>query len=143
MPNRPVTEADFRMPEFRDAKPEDYEFRDDGKLVRKDRWQTGMFSIAESMGLSLRSFEIDDVVEAVEKLAADNMDWQVIDDETEHFPARGQRVRIKLVDGSVLKGVLYTPYGRRAGGEWSWRGQQFPASEVVGWGELVENASGS
>ena len=36
---REVTEADFRMPEFKDAEPKDYEFRADGKIVRKDRWE--------------------------------------------------------------------------------------------------------
>ena len=34
---RTVTEEDFRMPEFRGAKVEDYKFRKDGKIVRKDR----------------------------------------------------------------------------------------------------------
>ncbi len=29
--DRKVTESDFRMPEFRDAKPEDYEFRADAR----------------------------------------------------------------------------------------------------------------
>jgi len=61
---REVTELDFRQPEFWGAKVEDYEFRDDGKIVRKDRWETAIFSIAHSMGFSSRSgFEIVDVVE--------------------------------------------------------------------------------
>jgi len=33
--NREVTEADFRIPEFRDAKPEDYEINTSGDIVRK------------------------------------------------------------------------------------------------------------
>lgn len=52
---REVTEKDFRKPEFRDAKVEDYEFRDDGKLVRKDRFQTTVFKIASI--LHIRDFE--------------------------------------------------------------------------------------
>jgi hypothetical protein len=65
---RQVTEQDFRMPEFRDAKVEDYEFRADGKLVRKDRWQQGIYRIVSAVGMSVREFEIDDVVERVEQL---------------------------------------------------------------------------
>lgn len=66
----PVTELDFRMPEYRYAKVEDYEFREDGKLVRKDRWKTGMFKIAEAMGFNTRDgFEIDEVIAAVKDLA--------------------------------------------------------------------------
>lgn len=66
---REVTERDFRMPEFRDAKPEDYEFRADGKVVRKDRWQNGILSIVSIVGMNCRSFEVDDVVERVRELA--------------------------------------------------------------------------
>ena len=66
---REVTEEDFRMAEFRNAKPEDYEFRDDGALVRKDRWERGMISIAAAMGFDIRAgFEIHEVVSAVEAL---------------------------------------------------------------------------
>lgn len=65
---RPVTELDFRMPKFRDAKPEDYEFREDGTLVRKDRWETGIRKIRSILGDSRREFEIDDIIRAVEVL---------------------------------------------------------------------------
>lgn len=58
--NRQVTEADFRLPQFRDAKPEDYEFRADGRLVRKDRWEKACRDIASLMGYSSRDgFELD------------------------------------------------------------------------------------
>lgn len=61
---RPVTELDFRAPEFRDAKVEDYEFRDDGKVVRKDRWETSFRSIAYALGFNGRNgFELPQVVE--------------------------------------------------------------------------------
>lgn len=67
---REVTEMDFRCPEFRTAKVEDYEFRSDGKIVRKDRWETAIFSIAHSLGFSSRAgFEIADVVEKTCEMA--------------------------------------------------------------------------
>ena len=63
---RPVTEIDLRMPEFRDPdlKLEELEFRSsDGKIVRKDRWETGFRSIATALGFNAREgFEIPDVV---------------------------------------------------------------------------------
>lgn len=65
---RTVTEQDFRMPEFRDAKVEDYEIRADGAVVRKDRWETAVRSICSIVGMSVREFEIDDVVEEVQRL---------------------------------------------------------------------------
>lgn len=67
--NRQVTEADFRMPQFRDAKPEDYEFRADGYLVRKDRWEKACRDIAALMGYSSRGgFELDCLVYSVDVL---------------------------------------------------------------------------
>lgn len=69
---RPVTERDLRMPEFVSAQLEDLEFRADGKIVRKDRWENGIHSIAGILGLNRREvFEIPEVVEAVEKLQHD------------------------------------------------------------------------
>lgn len=65
---REVTERDFRMPEYRDAKVEDYEFRADGKLVRKDRWERGIQRIRELVGINDLEFEISDVIEEVERL---------------------------------------------------------------------------
>ena len=68
-----VTEQDFRMPEFRDANPEDYEFRKDGVIVRKDRWENGMISIANALGFDIRGgFEIDDVVNHVRAMTESN-----------------------------------------------------------------------
>ena len=65
---REVTERDFRMPEFRDADPNDYEFRADGRIVRKDRWENGIHSIRTALGDSRREFEIEDIVRAVRAL---------------------------------------------------------------------------
>ena len=64
---RAVTERDFRQPEFLDANPDDYEFRADGAIVRKDRWETGFRRIVSSAGFSSRDFEIDDVVATVDE----------------------------------------------------------------------------
>jgi len=62
---RQVTEEDFRMPEFRGKDPKDYEFRDDGKVVRKDRWENAIHKIRYALGDNRREFEIDDIVSAV------------------------------------------------------------------------------
>ena len=72
MGKREVTEADFRMAQYRDAKPEDYEFRNDGELVRKDRWERAVRDIASAMGYESRAgFEIDVLVYCVEALVRD------------------------------------------------------------------------
>ncbi|HET8689424.1 MAG TPA: hypothetical protein VFM18_22665 [Methanosarcina sp.] len=67
MKDRQVTERDFRMPEFMDADPEDYEFRGDGKIVRKDRWERGIRTIANIIGV-YKDLEIDNVVQRVREL---------------------------------------------------------------------------
>jgi hypothetical protein len=70
MIDRKVTERDFRRPEFSDANPEDYEFRRDGKIVRKDRWKRGIEKIAfRLLGENSRAeYEIDNLVVAIEWL---------------------------------------------------------------------------
>lgn len=70
---RKVTVDDFIMPEYRGKNPEDYEFREDGKIVRKDRWKSGIHKIHNilmEMGVmpDESEFEIDDVVNAVSSL---------------------------------------------------------------------------
>lgn len=67
---REVTEQDFRMPEFRGADPQDYEFRGDGEVVRKDRWENGIHSIRSALGDCRREFEISEIVAAVCALVA-------------------------------------------------------------------------
>lgn len=119
---RAVTERDFRRPEFRDAAPEDYEFRDDGAIVRKDRWEMGVRRIAGIMGLSRSAFEIDEVVEAVSHLRGD--EWLRVDVLEEEIPAD-----IKLQDGSLLCGAIFRGhvYG------WQWNGVQVTPERVIGW----------
>lgn len=113
---RAVTEADFRLPEFRTAKLEDYELRPgDDKPVRKDRWQTGILLIASSVGLNTRQgFEVSQVVEAVDRLTKDANSW-----ETEDLPEQISLVDMKLSDGSLLIGATYCPTSNCA----IWRGQ--------------------
>ena len=66
---RVVTERDMRAPEFRDCSPEDLEFREDGTLARKDRWEWAVRTIAADVGISPRSgFEVADEVAAVRAL---------------------------------------------------------------------------
>lgn len=70
MTQRQVTEFDLRAEEFKhpDTKPEDYEFRADGKIVRKDRWERGIRAIVSALGLTRSEWEIEDVVRRVEVL---------------------------------------------------------------------------
>lgn len=70
---RKVTLDDFIIPEYRGKNPEDYEFRHDGKIVRKDRWENGIHKIhtmlVEAGAMKDQpEFEIDDVVESVRSL---------------------------------------------------------------------------
>lgn len=69
MSQREVTEFDLRAPEFqrRDIKPEDYEFRDDGNVVRKDRWETGLRNVASALGWARKGYEIPEVVAEVRR----------------------------------------------------------------------------
>jgi hypothetical protein len=65
--DREVTERDFRRPEFLDAKPEDYERRADGAIVRKDRWETTVRKIAGQFGVDPRKgFECETLLVWVE-----------------------------------------------------------------------------
>jgi hypothetical protein len=99
---RPVTEQDFRRPEFRDAKVEDYEFRADGALVRKDRWEQGIHRIHCIVGPHRREFEITEVVQAVEQLKGH---WLV----AEHDEDPGSEwIDVRLRCGSVLAGCART-----------------------------------
>ena len=63
---REVTERDFRKEEFKDAKAEDYEIREDGAIVRKDRWEMAVRKIYAIVDTKYdKEFEIDDIVEIV------------------------------------------------------------------------------
>lgn len=132
MQKRVVTEMDFRLPEFRDAKPEDYEFDGEGKVVRKDRWERAIGSIRFLVGIESRTYEIDEVVEAVRKLAEEQSGWVdlVSAVEPDDLPARLDAVTIKLEDGSVLRNARYSSAAQR----WTWNGAVAPG-KVVAWRE--------
>lgn len=106
MTHRTVTEADFRKPEFIDAKPEDYEIRSDGAVVRKDRWQTAVMDIASTLGINIRNFEIDDVVAEVEALTNGRItEWFTIN---EKLPEIWQaNVVLRFSNGTILHDVVY------------------------------------
>jgi hypothetical protein len=127
-----VTERDLRMPEFRDAKLEDLEFRADGKIVRKDRWERGIVRIAHMVGFNSRDgFEIDEVVEKVRVLVKTSTDWALVaDTETEDIPIAKGGVDIELFCGSVLKVATFNPDSER----WVWgQGLSFKHSQVKSW----------
>ena len=65
--SRIVTEKDFRKDEFIDANPEDYEFREDGKIVRKDRWEKGIRRIAHLLDMG-NVWDITDVIQRVDDI---------------------------------------------------------------------------
>lgn len=70
---KPVTERDLRMPEFYHLNAEDlddYEFREDGKIVRKDRWENAIRRIRNELGDDRREFELHEIVSAVSALVA-------------------------------------------------------------------------
>ncbi len=74
-PFKPLPEAKlahFLKPEFVGKNPKNYEVRDDGVVVRKDRWERGIRSIYYSLrevGLVPKDdFEIQDAVDAVKAL---------------------------------------------------------------------------
>lgn len=66
--SRQVTESDFRRPEYLGADPKDYEFRADGALVRKDRWERGIKEIVNILHMNSREFEISEVVSRVREI---------------------------------------------------------------------------
>ncbi|MBL4838394.1 MAG: hypothetical protein JKY34_12540 [Kordiimonadaceae bacterium] len=67
---RQATQQDFVIPEFRGKDPADYEVRNDGVCIRKDRWEMGMQRVRELVGIkSNADWEIKDIIDAVENIA--------------------------------------------------------------------------
>ena len=129
MTSKKVTERDFRLPEFQDAVVEDYEFRGDGKVVRKDRWERAIRSICYAVGMQRNEFEVDDVVEAVRRLAAENNSWTEVGDEV---PSTEQAYDILLLDGTVLQRAVYCAHetDNLAKGYWQWLSNTFSVEGV-------------
>lgn len=73
--SREVKERDFRCDEFKDANTKDYEIRDDGKIVRKDRWEKGIYLIASFF--RFKDFEIDEVIKAVKNIQNENENLKI------------------------------------------------------------------
>ena len=67
-------ERDLRAAEFSEGKPDEYEFRSDGKIVRKDRFQRGMRDIAAIVFGSGHDYEIVDVIKAIHNLQGVRLD---------------------------------------------------------------------
>lgn len=138
MTSRTVTELDFRIPELRDAKVEDYEFRGDGKLVRKDRWERALVSIRFLVGVSGREFEIPDIVEAVRVMAGQFEGWTPTypgHNDTEELPSATDVLEIRLEDGSTLHNARYLAKF----GTWVWN-ETAPPFPVVAWREQQKPA---
>lgn len=75
--SKKVSLEDFIRPEFRGKNPDDYEFRADGQIVRKDRWENAVHDIRSKLidaGLlpDSKQFEIKDVVDAVHLLTSNH-----------------------------------------------------------------------
>lgn len=70
----PVTERDLRAPEFRQGEPNEYEFREDGTIARKDRWEQGIRQLAAMFFTNRESWEVNDVVSKVLKLVEEKYD---------------------------------------------------------------------
>ncbi|MBL4781821.1 MAG: hypothetical protein JKX92_06220 [Porticoccaceae bacterium] len=71
---RQATQEDFVIPKFRGKNPDEYEVREDGECVRKDRWEMGVQRIRELVGINHHSdWEICDVVDAVEKITSEEI----------------------------------------------------------------------
>jgi hypothetical protein len=124
-----VTERDLRIPEFRDVKTEELEFRADGKIVRKDRWERGIHSIASIIGFG-RSFEIPDVEESVRKLALLREDWTPVPQQASDVEEPLQNVSLMLEDGSILVGARLEDNL-----DWTWRGQVIAKADCSCWRE--------
>lgn len=80
--SRAVTERDLRIPEFRDVEdPDSLEFRKDGKIVRKDRWEKTIYWIVGIVGWSRREFELSDLVNEVEnRVNTSLVNWHAVAD---------------------------------------------------------------
>ena len=66
---RQARQEDFVIPKFRGKNPDEYEVREDGECLRKDRWEMAVQRIRELVGIHHHAdWEIKDVVGAVEKL---------------------------------------------------------------------------
>lgn len=107
--SREVMERDLRAPEFLHGKPEDYEFRPDGKIVRKDRFMRGMQDIAAILFGSRHDYEIPDVIKSVHALQGVRL-TEALDMACEVFESEPKA--LECID--YIKAVLATKKGPAA-----------------------------
>jgi hypothetical protein len=124
-PERAVTEIDLRRPECREGEPKDYEFDEEGAVVRKDRWEQAIRKICPIVGISSRqAFTVDGVVQRVSTLLGGSASWDLPDTfDPEDYDA-DRKFLLRLTDGSILRGA------ERIGSQFVWRGS--PVLEVEG-----------
>lgn len=126
--SKPVTERDFRKPEYLDANPEDYEFDSSGNIVRKDRWETAVKRIAKAFNLSVNDSNFNETVDAVIAASAHFKDWTFVHKEEEAdllpmlLPPIDATIDVKLQDGSILTGLTYS----RRVSLWMWHDTAIP-----------------
>lgn len=65
---RPVTERDLRAPEFADCEPEDMELLDDGRIVRRDRWQSGLKNMLDLLGVTDEDAGMNEAIDRIRDL---------------------------------------------------------------------------
>lgn len=140
--SREVKERDIRMPEFKDAKLEDLEFRDDGAIVRKDRWERTVRNIACTLIGSRSKFECEDIERAVLDLVGP--EWCKLplhqDFDDDYYPASDAVVEVKTEDGSVLRNVTYktvvAPSNGTKNPTWKWGSERdHVPGTVIAWRE--------
>lgn len=121
---RIVTEQDLRKDEFKNMDVDDLEFREDGAIVRKDRWICGISNIACIVGYARKKYEISDIVNAVRDLTC--KDWPFFENEQ---PESDTIISILLNDGCVLKHAKYN----KELGFFTWRDTCISSEEVLRW----------
>ena len=134
---RAVTEQDFRKPEYVGKDPKDYEFNNDGIPVRKDRWETAIHHLRSVLGHNGRTFEIGEVIEDVEQLVKDRLDWYDYDEDVHQDRDEGPRqfkyVNLLLKDGSIIRGATVEDDHFR------WFAVRFDAKTVKSWTDLTQS----
>lgn len=99
---RTATMEDFIKPEFVGKRPLDYEVLESGEVVRKDRWEVAVKTIAEYLGEDER-FDIDEVVSRVSTHLSG---WLYISEEPKPSVAFIWRnIDVMLADGSIIFGL--------------------------------------
>jgi hypothetical protein len=126
---REVTERDLRMPEFRHIDDlSKLEIRDDGKVVRKDRWEVTVRNIVSLLGWGRRDFECFEVRAEVEhRLNQPRTNWIEVED---HLPPDRSKVLMYSPD---LRNPVRMLLGMYIDGKWMCAGEEMV--NVTHWAE--------